>query len=253
VIPALCVAIVGLGVGLATKQGVARRTLVFTLVTVVGLACVVAMWTLGWSSYVPRKTGGRFVLEVTLLFGPFVACGLACLMRVLGRASGQTWRRAVSVTLVAVFCAVGLQKTARHEAGLGHARPLASDVTSLRELGVPADSVVLTNAWTQAYVPQVMGAKGLLDGRAPYTYPRVLVRANHLLRKARHFYQHPCRDIDFLDSHDVSYVVVARRGTYALGARNLIAKHVEPKTLDACAELTQVMSTPHLTVFKVDR
>ena len=65
-----------------------------------------------------------------------------------------------------------------------HQQPQASDVTALRASGLP-DSVVLTNAWTEGYVPQVMGARGLLDGRAPYTYPRVLVRANHLLRKAR--------------------------------------------------------------------
>jgi hypothetical protein len=249
----VCVAIVGLALGLATKQGVARRTLLFSLVAIVGLAGVAAALALGWSSYVPRKTGSaRFVLEETLLVGPFVACGVACLMRLLGRRSGRTWRRGVSVTVVAVSCALGLVYSAQHEAGLETIRPLASDVTSLRSLGVPADSVVLTNAWTEAYVPQVMGARGLLDGRAPYTYPRVLVRANRLLREAHTYFQHPCRHIDFLDRNHVSYVVVTQRGTYALGTRNLVAKRVSRTRLDDCSALTRVKSTRRLAVYRVE-
>jgi hypothetical protein len=157
------------------------------------------------------------------------------------------------VILVVVFCALGLRNSAMHASALSDAPPRASDVKALRQVGVPADSMVLTNAWTQGYIPQVMGARGLLDGRAPFTYPRVLERANHLLRKARYFFQHPCRNIDFLHKHDVSYVVVVQRDTHALSTSNLVAKHVDPTTLDACPELTRVAATPHLTVFRVDR
>jgi hypothetical protein len=254
VFPALCIAVVGLALGLATKQAVARRTLVFSLVTLVGLAAIGATFALGWSSYVPRKTGsGRFVMEVTLLVAPVVACGFACLIRYLGRVAGLTWRRTVSVILVAAFCALGLRNSALHAEALSHAPPRKSDVSALRDVGVPAGSTVLTNAWTQGYIPQVMGARGLLDGRAPFTYPRVLKRANHLLRKARDFYQHPCRTIGFLDKHDVSYVIVVRRDSHALSSSNLVAKHVDASNLDACPELTRVTTTPNLTVFRVDR
>jgi hypothetical protein len=50
----------------------------------------------------------------------------------------------------------------------------------------------------------------------------------------------------------VSYVVLTQRGTYALGTRNLVAKHVVPGRLDRCSGLIRVMSTPRLAVYKVD-
>ncbi len=49
-IAALAVAIVGLLIGLVTRQGVARRALMFSLVALVGLGGVAAVLALGWSS-----------------------------------------------------------------------------------------------------------------------------------------------------------------------------------------------------------
>ena len=83
-------------------------------------------------------------------------------------------------------------------------------MSALQRLGLSSDSVVLTNAYTEGYVAQVMGATGLLDGRAPYTYPTVLTRANRLLREAKTFYRAPVTTSTSWTENHVSYVVVAR-------------------------------------------
>ena len=249
---AVVVAIAGLVVGLVTRQGVARRTLMFNVLALVGLGAAAALFALGWSSYVPRRTGSqRLVQEMSVLIGPFVACGLACLMRRLGVVSGERWRRAVTMTLVVASCGLGVFFSARAVPSLQHHRPLPSDVSALRHLGVPHDSVVLTNAYTEGYIPQVMQAHGLVDGRAPYTYPRVLARANGLLRDAQSFYRQPCRRIVFLYHHHVSYIVVAHRGSYALGTSNLFSPGVATWRLDQCAGLTRVLATPRLLVYRI--
>ena len=183
--------------------------MLFNVVTLVGLGGIAAILALGWSSYVPRRTGSsRLVQEMTLLVGPLVACGLACLTALVGRRAGQTWQMALCAFLVVASCGLGTFHSARVETTLQHQRPQPSDVSALQGLGLSSGSVVLTNAYTEGYVPQVMGATGLLDGRAPYTYPSVLTRANRLLREAKTFYQRPCHNVDFLEENNVSYVVV---------------------------------------------
>jgi hypothetical protein len=255
VVVALALAVVGLIIGLVTKQRVARRALVFSLVTVACLAGVAAVLALGWSSYVPRRTGSsRLIHEATLLVGPFVACGLACLLRALAKiSSGQTWRRSAAVAVVTFACVLGFLHSVHMEKLLQVQRPQSADVTSLRSLDVPSKSVVLTNAYTEGYVAEVMGATGLLEGRAPYTYPKVLERANRLLREARTFYRRPCRHLHFLDRNHVSYVVAAQPGSFALGTPNIFYRRVQQQRLEACPRLTRVLSTPHLLVFRVDR
>jgi hypothetical protein len=251
---AVVVATIGIVVGLVTKQGVARRALLFTLITLVGIAGVGAVFALGWSSYVPRRTGAqRMVQEATLAITPFVACGTACLMFLMGRRRGQVWRRFVSAALVVLSCGTGVFYSARAEQAVRYQRPLPSDVSALRGLELPADSVVLTNAYTEGYVAQVMGATGLLDGRAPYTYPTVLTRASGLLREAKTFYRRPCRDLGFLHENHVSYVVVTHRKSFALGTNNVFARAVGPQRLDACPELTAVLRSPRLLVYRVER
>jgi hypothetical protein len=182
-----------------------------------------------------------------------VACGMACLVRAMTKIPGRTWSRTATASVVVLSCGLGLLHGVQTEESLRVQRPSPADVSSLRSFDVPRRSVVLTNAYTEGYVAEVMGASGLLEGRAPYTYPRVLTRANRLLREARDFFQHPCRNIDFLDRNNVAYVVVTPKGTYALSTRNLVAKHVDPSTLDACPELIRVVATSRLDVFRVER
>ena len=124
---------------------------------------------------------------------------------------------------------------------------------ALERLDLPSDAVVLTNAYTEGYVAEVMGATGLLEGRAPYTDAMVLNRANRLLREAKTFYRRPCHNAEFLAENDVSYVVVAKRGSFALATPNVFARNVPPQRLGNCPGLTPVLTTSDLRVYKVDR
>jgi hypothetical protein len=124
---------------------------------------------------------------------------------------------------------------------------------ALQDLNVPPDAVVLTNAYTEGFVQQVMGAEGLLEGRAPYTFPRALVRANALLREAAAFYEHPCENRRFLNENKVDYVLVSERHSYSLGTGNVFELRVRHQTLAACPALHLVLSEPGLKVYRLRR
>jgi hypothetical protein len=233
----------------ARRRPVARQVLVFTLLSLVGVAAVAAVFAFGWSSYVPRRTGDqRLTQEATLLAGPFVACGLACLPF---RRIRLTRRRVVPVITVLALCAGGLVETSRIAEAVARQRPAPTDQQGLAGLEIPADAVMLSNAYTEGYIAQVTGARGLLEGRAPYTFPGVLARANALLREAQAFYAAPRRRLDFLERNDVSYVLVSERRSFSVGTDNVFAPRVRTRLLDTSPALTRVLSTPGLVVYRV--
>jgi hypothetical protein len=130
-------------------------------------------------------------------------------------------------------------------------RPAPSDVQGLASLDIPPDAVILSNAYTEGYLAQVTGAQGLLEGRAPYTFPDVLTRANALLREAKAFYAAPRRNLDFLERNRVSYVLVSERRSFSVGTDNVFAPRARTGRLDASPALTRVLSTPGLVVYRV--
>jgi hypothetical protein len=232
----------------ARRRQPASRILAFALLSMLGLAAVGAVFAFGWSSYVPRRTGAqRLVAEATLLLGPCVAGALACL-RLSGRLRGRT--QLTSICVVVVLCALGVFGSVRLAGVLDRQRPPPSAVQALVSLDVPPRAVVLTNAYTEGYVKQVTGAHGLIDGRAPYTFPSVLRRANSLIRQAKQFYLSPRRHAGFLDREHVSYVVVSGH-SYSLGTGNLYVKPTEMRGLNACPRLKPVLLMPGLRVYHV--
>jgi hypothetical protein len=227
-----------------------RRLLVFTLVSLAALAAVAAVFAFGWSSYVPRRTGAqRLLTEASLLVGPYVAGALGCVPLVLGR---RAWWRPVTAVTVIVLCAGGLLASAHLEHTFTRMRPPQAAVEALSRLDLPAGSVVLTNAYTEGFLADVMSADGLLEGRAPYTYPDVLRRANRLLRGAHTFFDAPCSHGAFLRTNHVDYIVVARRGSYALASANTIAGASDAR-LHRCPRLRPLLTTADLRVYRVNR
>lgn len=242
--------VVVLAVAAFQRRSSARRVLLFAVLSILGLCAVGAVFAFGWSSYVPRRTGSqRLVSEASLLVGPFVACALGCVPAVGSRVR---WSRAAPGVVLVAFCAAGLVASSRLERVVEHQRPSPGAVRTLASLQVRPDAVVLTNAYTEGYLNQVLGAQGLLEGRAPYTFPRVLDRANTLLRQAHDFYRAPRRHLGFLTRNDVSYVVVSRPKSYSLGTGNTFVRPVSRSRLAHCPGLSRVVSRPDLVVYKVD-
>ncbi|MEO6470878.1 MAG: hypothetical protein ABIR57_03440, partial [Aeromicrobium sp.] len=140
----------------ARRRPKSRQMVVFVLVAIVGLAVPAAILALGWSSYVPRRTGAqRLVQEATLLLGPLIACGLASIQF---SSSRIRLRRLVSLGVVVVLCGAGAASSARLEKVVEHQRPTQGDERALANVKIPSDSVVLSNSYTEGYIRQVTGA-----------------------------------------------------------------------------------------------
>jgi hypothetical protein len=118
-------------------------------------------------------------------------------------------------------------------------------------LPLPSDDVVLANGYTEGFIPDVTGAQGLLDGRAPYTFDDQLLRANGLLRAAHAFFNHPHRHWDFISKNHVSWVAVGQPGSWALGTGNIWTAPPTVAGLHRCPGLAQVVEDPALSVFRV--
>lgn len=130
-------------------------------------------------------------------------------------------------------------------------RPDRDDLRALSGLGIPEGSVVLTNAYVEGFVERATPATGLLDGRAPYTYPDLLARADTLLRDAQDFFAHPHQARAFLDEHGVDYVAVATRGTWSLGTSNVFRSRTHVMALDRDRRLELLLDLPDLRVYRV--
>ncbi len=236
----------------ATRAGRRRfgRLGVFAVLSLAGLAVPVAVFLFGWDSYVPRRTGTmRVVAEASLLLPVLVAGGVGAAALAAAR-SRPFVGRAVAVVGVALTSAVGVlgsvQVADRQEA----TRVQREDIEALRDLGLPPGAMVLTDGYSEGVIHGVTRAHGLLEGRAPYTFPEVLDRANTVLRGAAEFYERPRANRAFLDEYDVDYVVLQRgrsiTGPYRFRSQYTLAN------LRAGAAFVEVVSTPRLVVFRYE-
>jgi hypothetical protein len=121
----------------------------------------------------------------------------------------------------------------------------------LSSLDLPRGSVVLTNAYTEGFLARVTGVSGLLEGRAPYTYPELLDRANTLLRGGQEYFASPRRSFEFLEEHGVDYLVVTDRRSFALGTSNVFRTPVRRPALATDPRLRLVLRTDDVAVFEV--
>ena len=237
----------------------ARRFLLFTGSALLGMTLVGAVFALGWPGYVPRRTGAlRLVLEATLLVAPLVAGATHAALgehgwcqRLWPHDTWPCWRdRALAAALLLALGAVGWAGSRHTAQGVADSRPDRDTLAALADLPIAEDAVLLANAYTEGYLTSVTAGEALLGGRAPYTFPDLLDRANRLLRESQRFFRHPRRNVDLLRRNDVSYVLVAEPGSHALanprsfpvnrGLQALVPERLEP-----------VLVRPDLRVYRV--
>ncbi|HSS68464.1 MAG TPA: hypothetical protein VLK34_07925 [Nocardioidaceae bacterium] len=251
-IPLLILAVVGLV--RRRRDADARRIAAFTLVALVGLAAIASVFMFAWQGYVPRRTGAsRIVLEASLLMPTFVAIGLQCLVRDMAG-----WRRTIlstekarmaallaAATALGAFSMIGLAGYDSDQA------PTRDELAVWESLPLTSSDIVLANAYTEGFIPDVTPAQGLLDGRAPYTFGDLLARANGLFRGAQSFFDDPATHWGYLADNNVTWVVVGDPDTYSLSTGNVWDTPPNLTALDNCGGLEQVVHTDTLTVYRV--
>ncbi len=190
---ALALLVFGARVSRGDDRWVALRTLAFVVLSFVLLFLVSTLLTVRWETYVPRRTGYSRLLHLwPVLFGVGVAVG----MTLLGGRKGRAVMGVIAVLLALVV-------TVR---AYGPLRDVAADhppegqTQALRDYRLPEDATVLMNAYTESYPLVAAGIYPVLNGRAPYTEPELLDRANGLLADSRQFFAGPgvplpCRGI----------------------------------------------------------
>ncbi len=195
---------------------IARRGLVFLGVSV-GIALVASLFfNVGWSTYVPRRTGFARLLQVALVLVP-IGAGLA--VGLIPWSDAPTARRRVAAVAGAIalifagFVTVHGQDTMDVRADQ---RPLPSTLAALRDLALNENDIVLTNVYSEGVVPVMTGARGALDGRAPYADAELLARANTLLAGTRALMIGP--GTAPLPCSGLTYLLLATDGRWSLGS-----------------------------------
>jgi hypothetical protein len=231
-----------------------QNTVGFTLLSLVGIAAVASIFMFGWQGYVPRRTGAsRLILEMSLLVPPFVAVGVSGLIRDMTGwrrrlLPSEQWRSFTVLAAASVLGMVSLVRLAEYDIGLAPGR---DELAVWQSLPLTSDDVVLANGYTEGFIPDVTGAQGLLDGRAPYTFASLLDRANNLLRGAQTFFADPATHWDYITQNHVTWIVVADDDSNALGTANIWPTPPNVDELDSCAGLERVAGISTLTVFRV--
>jgi hypothetical protein len=224
---------------------------VFMPVALVCLTIPVAVLLFGWDSYVPRRTGTLRMLSEASLIRPVLLAGGATAAALLLRSRfRRSWVvPAFQGAVLVLALAVGVTATAHQAAGRKANRTHPEDLQALSDLDIPPDSTVLTDGYSEGIIHAVTGAHGLLEGRAPYTFPHVLYRANLLLREAREFYAHPRANRAFLDENGVDYVIVQREPKVLASAYRFDTRNAD-RRLSKGSAFEQVLDTPRLAVFR---
>lgn len=202
----------------------------------------------GWDSYVPRRTGAqRILMESTLVLPVFLAVAMTGVSSFVQR---ERVRQTMLVVAVAIAVAVSLTSNILLSQDAERWRPAPEDREALASLAVPDDAIILANGYTEGYLHHVTGGSPLLEGRAPYTFPDLLSRSLRLFRGASAFYRDPRNEMEFLDEHDIDYVVVSARGSFSIASYPLFAGRPRVKALRSIPQMEEVASSPGLAVFR---
>jgi hypothetical protein len=252
-LPLLLLAFVGLRRRWRDVQ--TRQVVRFVLLALLGLALAASVFMFVWQGFVPRRTGAsRIALEASLLLPPLLAVGLGD----LGRET-WTWRRRGRLRTLRrpVLAMLGVLVAGSLVSMTGVAVATSGTTLDRQQLAVweslplRDDDVVLANGYTEGFIPDVTPAEGLLDGRAPYTFGGLLHHANGLFRGAEDFFAHPSQHWDYLARHHVTWIVVAKPGSYALSTYNVWSVPRHPEALARCSGLHKYVAAWGLTVYRV--
>jgi hypothetical protein len=242
---------VGVVLAAARRRRDALRPLVFLVTGLAGMAAIASVFLYGWDTYVPRRTGAyRVVLEATLLLPVFLGAAASVGVAMVGE-RGRARRLLTAAVLALALVGGFLSSYGLRQEAHGW-RPAEEDFASLESLDIPADAVVLANAYTEGYLGQVTGATVLLEGRAPYTFADQLDRSIRLLQDAKAFYADPADNLDYLDRHDVDYVLASEPDSFSVTSANTFDDAVGAEGLRQVPELEEVLSSPGLVVFRYE-
>lgn len=233
----------------AVREPMARRVLLFAVVFLAAIAIPAWLFATGWSSYVPRRTGSqRLAQSALLIVAPLIAWAVAALPR-----WRVPWLRVgQQLVLLAVLTGIGYRSSAVLEPSIELQRPTEQTVATLRALHVPKDAIILANGYTEGYFATLTAGQGLLEGRAPYTFPDVLQRANAMLEQAAQFYRDPAGNTAILARYHVSYVVLALHGRAGLGTWNYFVERVALTRFARLPQLQLLTKTDDIAVFRVN-
>jgi hypothetical protein len=120
--------------------------------------------------------------------------------------SGRRLRVLAAVFALALGAAVVVHGRPFYEQ-IDRQQPTRATLAALRDLRLSRDDRVLTNGYSEGFVGAVLDAQGVLDGRAPYSEPRTLNRANRLLDESVRFFANP--GFTPLPARGIDYVLVA--------------------------------------------
>lgn len=233
------------------SRGELVRPLVFCVLgagLILGVGC---LFVLMFDTYVPRRTGSqRLFMEATLVVPVFLAGAAASIVALV--AEHRRLRGAVACALVVVAVGGGTASAYTLRQQADGWTPSAEDRAALESVAFPPDAVVLANAYTEGYLHHVTGATPLLEGRAPYTFPDQLDRSLRLLREAKSFYADPAANRDFLDRHDVDYVLYSEADSFSVGSANTFDDAAGVDQLRELPELREVVSSEGLVVFRYE-
>jgi hypothetical protein len=167
----------------ALRRAAAQYSLMAVLVVAATVA--VSVWfTVRWSTYVPLRTGWGRLFPLTYALLP---AGVAL---VITAAPSRKARVVAAAVVLAITLGVMVHGRDTFER-IDNEQPSRTELAALRGLGLNENDLVLTNVYSEGFVGAVVGADGALDGRAPYSEPKTLKRANRLLADSIRYFADP--------------------------------------------------------------
>jgi hypothetical protein len=126
------------------------------------------------------------------------------------------------------------------------------DIAALEWLrdNAPEDAIVLTNVRSTGSFGLFARHRSLTEGDAPYTFPNRLKAAISVLDSSQEWFADP--EIEYLTENDISYVVVSRRPSQAMGG-GVYARVDSTKLLRDQPYLVREAKFPRVVIFSVQR
>lgn len=229
-------------------RSVARRALVFLVVTGAVTLAIAAVFAIGWTTYVPRRTGFARLAQIALLLVP-IATGIAVsgFRRRASRGAERVLLATGGAALLFVAFVFVHGEARLDDQAAQH--PRADTLGALRTLPIGPRDVVLTNGYSEGLVPVVTGGRAVLQGRAPYTDAPLLTRANGLLTRTVQLFARPRDATSVLPCTGITYVLVSTDGGRTLGMP--AAFPADLNGLDARSDLAVAASGPGFKLYRV--
>jgi len=213
------VAVIIVLVGLATRTRGLGTLLGFAAVAVAIIVAICFAFQIGWDTYVPRRTGWYRFLGQALVFVPLLASAA------LGLARRARWSRVLLVGWLGV-AALAYGVTAKPLYDIHDTQPSREALDAARNLDLPPDAVLSTNAYSEGFVTAVLDRIAVTNGRGPYHQAELLDTAIEQLDAARAFYADPVGERDYLRESGVTHLLVSTT-PWMFGTTQLYPPHLE--------------------------